>query len=67
MVTTRNMISNDRNTQEGVETNQPDPMTSIMQIRREMKMLEKKNEEKIQGMKRKNAKEITTLKKRILI
>ena len=56
----RNMTRNNRNTQGGAKTNQPDPMVLIMQMRREMEMemLKKINEEEIQEMKRKNEEEI---------
>jgi len=47
MVTTRDMTDNDKNTQVR-ETSQPDPMTLILRMRKEMEMLKKKNEEDIQ-------------------
>jgi len=50
--------------QGGVETSQPDPMVLIMQMRRKIEMLEKKNDEEIQRMKRKNEEEIATLKRK---
>ena len=56
------MIGNDKNTQGG-ETSQPNPKTLILQMRKEMKMLKKKNEEEIQGIKRKNEEEIAALKR----
>ena len=56
------MTSNDKNSQAG-ETSQPDPMALILQMKKEMKMLKKKNEEEIQGMKRKNEEEIMALKR----
>jgi len=62
MVTTRNMTTNDKNTQVG-ETSQPDPMTLILQMRKDMEMLKKKNEEEIQGRKRKSEQEIEALRR----
>jgi len=61
MVTTKNMIGNERNTQD--ETSQSDPMALISKIQEEMEMLKKKNEEEIKGIKRKNEEEMETLRK----
>jgi len=47
MVTKKNMTGNERNVHVG-ETSQPDPMAMILQMRKEMDVLKKKNEEEVQ-------------------
>ena len=43
------MMENDRNAHAG-ETSHPDPMAMILQMRNEMDLLKKKNEEEVQAM-----------------
>jgi len=62
MVTTRNMTGNDRNVHVG-ETSQPDPMAMILQMRKEMDLLKKKNEEEVQAMRRENEEELAALRR----
>ena len=61
MVTTRNMICNDRNAQE--ETSHPDPMALILKMQKEMELLKKKSKEEIRGIKRRSEEEMKTLRK----
>jgi len=56
------VTGNDRNTQVG-ETSQLDPMALILQMRKEMELLKKKNEEEVQGMKRENEEELAALRR----
>jgi len=56
MVTTRNMMSNDRHTLEEDENHQENPMVMIREMRREIEMLKRKNEEKVNTLKRKRRK-----------
>ena len=57
------MTGNDRNTQVR-ETNQLDPMTLILQMRKKMEMPKKKNEEEFQRMNRKIEEEMEVLRRK---
>ena len=56
------MTGNERNVHVG-ETNQPDPMAMILQMRKEMDVLKKKNEEEVQAMRRENEEELAELRR----
>jgi len=62
MVTTRNMTANERNVHVG-ETSQLDPMAMILQMRKEMDVLKKKNKEEVQAMRRENEEELAALRR----
>ena len=56
------MMGNERNVLVG-ETSQSDPMTMILQMRKEMDVLKKKNEEEVQAMRRENEEELAALRR----
>jgi len=54
MVTTRNMMRNDKHTPRETKNHPQDLMAIITEIRRKLEKLKKKNTEEINNMKRKN-------------